>query len=71
MLYCEIFCATCPATMSPYFQGACDKNGISRGEGVHCVSRFWKIQRGGEVIGKIPSGGGGGGGRVWIFSGTT
>ena len=25
-----------------------DINGISGGEGVHFVSRFWKIQRGGE-----------------------
>ena len=36
----------------------------------------WNFQRGGGVIGQIPSvrgggGGGGGGGRVWIFSGTT
>ena len=26
--------------------------------GVHCVSKFWKIQRGWGVIGKIPSVGG-------------
>ena len=30
------------------------------------MGRFWKIQRGGGVIRKIPSVGG-----VWIFSGTT
>ena len=45
----------------------CDKNGISGGEGGSVLRvNFWKIQRGGGVIGKIPSVGG-----VWIFSGTT
>ena len=39
-----------------------------KGGGVHFVSRFWKIQWGGGVIGKISSVGGGG---VWTFSGTT
>jgi len=36
-----------------------------RGGEVYSGSRFRKIQRGGGVIGKIPSMG------VWIFSGTT
>ena len=36
------------------------------GRGVYPGSRFWKIQRGGGVIRKIPSVRG-----VWIFSGTT
>ena len=45
----------------------CDKNGISGEEGGSVLGvNFWKIQRGGGVIGKIPSVGG-----VWIFSGTT
>ena len=40
----------------------CDKNGISGGEeGSVLGVNFWKIQRGGGVIGKIPSVGGGGG----------
>ena len=39
----------------------CDKNGISGGEGGSVLRvNFWKIQRGGAVIGKIPSVGGGG-----------
>ena len=38
----------------------CDKNGISGGEGGSVLRvNFWKIQRGGGVIGKIPSVGGG------------
>ena len=35
-----------------------------------CMKLNWNFQRGGRVIGQIPSVGGGGGG-VWIFSGTT
>ena len=47
----------------------CEKNGISgeRGEGVHFVSRFWKIQRRDGGIRKIPSVGGGGGGYVYFL----
>ena len=37
----------------------CDKNGISGGEGGSVLGvNFWKIQRAGGVIGKIPSVGG-------------
>ena len=39
----------------------CDKSGISEGEGGSVLGvNFWKIQRGGGVLGKIPSVGGGG-----------
>jgi len=48
--------------------------GISQGEGgslrlnnlKKCMELNWNFQRGGEVLGKIPSMG-----EVWIFSGTT
>jgi len=48
--------------------------GISQGEGgslrlnnlKKCMELNWNFQRGGEVLGKIPSVG-----EVWIFSGTT
>ena len=44
----------------------CENFGNSGGQGGNFGGRFWKIQRGGGVIGQIPSVGG-----VWIFSGTT
>ena len=56
-----------PQGMIVFPGGVRQKWNFRRGGGVHFVGRFWKIQRGGGVIGKIPSVGGG----EWIFSGTT
>ena len=39
-------------------RGCATKMEFMEGWGVHCVSWFWKIQRGWGVIGKIPSVGG-------------
>ena len=48
-------------------RGCATKTEFPEGRGGSVLRvNFWKIQRGGGVIGKIPSVGG-----VWIFSGTT
>ena len=54
-----------PQGMIIFPGGVRQKRNFRRGEGSVLGVNFWKIQRGGGVIGKIPSVGG-----VWIFSGT-
>ena len=55
-----------PQGMIIFPVGVRQKQNFRRGGGSVLGVNFWKIQRGGGVIGKIPSIGG-----VWIFSGTT
>ena len=55
-----------PQGMIIFPGGVRQKRNFRRGGGSVLRVNFWKIQRGGGVIGKIPSVGG-----VWIFSGTT
>jgi len=67
---CYAHCAVPEIIHTPPTEGI----GISWGEGgsirpknlKKCMELYWNFQRGGEVLGKIPSVG-----EVWIFSATT